>query len=409
MRDFFLKYRYPLLLALLWALIITGFQALANARYAPYRPDYALGWTPNETAANSQQDKPYLIEPFMNQAVSWDSEFYLSVALVGYDDPAVRLVTTPEANYSMSNAFFPLYPLVMRGLIAPLGLLGLNPIATATLAGVIVSMLGAIAGCLALYDIVRNALDEADAQRAVAYLLFFPSAFFLAQVYTEGLFIGLAFGCLALLRRGRWGWAALLAVLATWTRAVGVALVVPILWTAAQGIDWRGGGWRRLGREQLSRIGVALSPVAAFLLWWLSTLGARFRPVQQYWFGRGAFSWKSSLQTWANAWDLFANGHIQSRAYYLIEFAAIILALAACIYLLKRMPDLALFGLAVMFITLTSGQAQGMHRYVLAVPPLFVALAIWGRNAIFDRAWTTASLLLLGMLATLFTFDFWVG
>jgi hypothetical protein len=46
---------------------------------------------------------------------------------------------------------------------------------------------------------------------------------------------------------------------------------------------------------------------------------------------------------------------------------------------------------------------------VLAVPPLFVVLAIWGRNAVFDRAWTTASLLLLGILATLFTFDFWVG
>lgn len=409
MRAFFQSYRYPILLALLWVLIITGFQALADARYDPYRPDYALGWTPNETAATSQNDKPYLIEPFLNQAVSWDSEFYLSVAVVGYDDPDVRVVNTPVGDYPMSAAFFPLYPLVMRVLMAPLSLLGLNPIATATLAGVLVSVLGTLAGCLALYDIVRNALEEADAQRAAAYLLFFPSAFFLAQVYTEGLFIGLAFGCLALLRRGRWAWAALLAVLATWTRAVGIALLLPMLWTALQTVDWRAGAWRRLRREQWSRVGLALSPVAAFLLWWLSPLGERFRPVQQYWFGRGAFSWKSSLQTWANAWDLFANGHIQSRAYYLIEFAAIILALVACLYLLRRMPDLALFGLAVLFITLTSGQAQGMHRYVLAVPPLFVALAIWGRNAVFDRAWTTASLLLLGMLATLFTFDFWVG
>ena len=114
-------------------------------------------------------------------------------------------------------------------------------------------------------------------------------------------------------------------------------------------------------------------------------MGQRFRPVQQYWFGRGAFSWKSSPLTWPNGWGLFANGHIQSRAYYLIEFAAIILALVACVYLLRRIPDLALFGPAVMFITLTSGQAQGMHPYVLAVPPLFV------------------------VLATLFTFDFWVG
>jgi hypothetical protein len=62
-----------------------------------------------------------------------------------------------------------------------------------------------------------------------------------------------------------------------------------------------------------------------------------------------------------------------------------------------------------MIMALTSGVAQGMPRYILALPSVFILLARWGKNPVFDRAWTVASLLLMGLLATLFTFDFWVG
>ncbi|HEY4723518.1 MAG TPA: hypothetical protein VII92_16805, partial [Anaerolineae bacterium] len=80
------------LIWLAWAIILIGFQALATARYQPRRPDNVLSWTTSETRAGSQDDKPYLVDPFMNQQVSWDSEFYLSIATVGYDDPAVRAI-----------------------------------------------------------------------------------------------------------------------------------------------------------------------------------------------------------------------------------------------------------------------------------------------------------------------------
>lgn len=88
----------------------------------------------------------------------------------------------------------------------------------------------------------------------------FPSGFFLAQVYTEGLFVGLAFSSLALLRKERFGWAALLAVLATFTRAAGVLLVVPLLLSWLRkgesldlDIEWRqvyfnGFPWKAIGR-----------------------------------------------------------------------------------------------------------------------------------------------------------------
>ena len=57
----------------------------------------------------------------------------------------------------------------------------------------------------------------------------------------------------------------------------------------------------------------------------------------------------------------------------------------------------------------TTNSAQGMVRYVCPSAPLFWVLARWGRNQAFDRVWSLLSILLLGMEAMLFSFDFWVA
>jgi hypothetical protein len=173
-------YRIILLVWLAWILILVGFQNMVHARFQPQRPDFVLSWTPGETTATSQNDKPYLIEPFMNAQVSWDSEYYLSIAVGGYNDSRMRAIS-PEYTgenglvalkseqpgwTSMNYAFFPAYPFAMRLAAYPLRLLGLDPIATASLAGVLVSALGTQLGMLSLYTLVRNELDEAGGLRA---------------------------------------------------------------------------------------------------------------------------------------------------------------------------------------------------------------------------------------------------
>jgi hypothetical protein len=76
---------------------------------------------------------------------------------------------------------------------------------------------------------------------------------------------------------------------------------------------------------------------------------------------------------------------------------------------MRRWPGPALFGLAAIGIAITSGPAQGMIRYALAAPAIFLLLAHLGRHWIFDRGWTIASVLLMGLLAALFSLDFWVA
>ena len=408
--------RAIVLIWLAWVVSVLGFQALVAARMQPARPDRALSWTVTETTATSQMDKPYLIDPFMNNQVSWDSEFYLSIATVGYDDPLVRAVGPNDAKFSLNYAFMPFYPFVVHGVALPLRVLGLSPIATATLAGVIVSVLGTLIGMLALYDLVRDQLEDAGGIRAAFYLIVFPAGFFLAQVYTEGLFVGLAFGCLALARRKHRVAAALLAVFATWTRAVGVALVIPLAipWLRDEewmelDMEWKQIFYQGIPLKALGKMLISLAPLFAFFVWRFSRVGAGFDFIENNFFGRGFLSLGVAFVSWGDAFGSLFGHNPQTASYYLIEFGAIALSLLAFWVTRRRYPEVAWFSLAVIVLSLTSGPAQGMPRYILGAPAVFVALAEWGKHPAFDRAWSLLSVLLMGLLATLFTFDMWAG
>lgn len=410
-----------ILLWLCWAIIIIGFQRLVVTRFAIDRPDRVIGWTPTETTFSNIKQQFYLSDPFMNEQVAWDSEYYLSIAVQGYDDPKVDYVTSGSTQYTKNYAFFPLYPWLMRILAAPLSLFGMTPVATATLAGIILALLGTLAGMVALYDLAYEELGEEGAFRTVFYLLAFPTGFFLAQVYSEGLFIGLAFSSLALMRRGAqdkralFG-AAILASLAVLTRAVGGALVVALL--VSQRV------YAKQGQQNNSlRWGIlaGLLPVGTYLAWYFSKMGQAFHFVEANFFGRGMLDIPASLVGWGYAWQI-VTGNLtkdiptwvlgdpaQSRIYFAIEFLAVSLGLLACILVWKRHPVVAAFSLAAWVIVVFSGSPQSNVRYMLALPAIFLLLGRWGKNPVFDRVWTILSLLIMGLLATLYSFDFWVA
>jgi hypothetical protein len=506
--------RTILILWLCWAVLVPGFQTVAAARVELKAPDDVLIWTGAETMPGAHAKQPYLLEPFLNQQVAYDSEYYLSIAIAGYDDPILHAVWADPENpeliwgkypqafaipkdlpggrpsgipesyepFSLNYAFFPFYPLLIRIFSSPLVLLGMNPIATATLAGVIVSLLGTLAAMFALYDLTRDALERSGAVRTAFYLIAFPTGFFLAMVHTEGLFVGLAFGCLALIRRKAWFEASLLAAGATLTRAVGGALIVPlaIAWLKEVFPFLRGflKGKRRADAQTAKSLwdllwkgALVLSPLAAIGVWYL-LLGEPFRVVEASFFGRGALEIERSWNGWVDAYRalfgadkqqlaesvgygmiLFAGlltarmflqgwrkkelpGNVsaavnlllivfgaalayfwwvntslpQRSFYYMVEFGATILAVAACAYVLRADPGLALFSLMVVFISFFSGGTQGMSRYILGAPATFIMLGGLGsRDEAFDRAWTIGSLLLMGLFASLFGSNFWVG
>ncbi len=401
--------RNLILLWVAWIFIVLGFQAWTVMRFQVKHPDYALEWTPIDTALTYKTHKPYLNEPFMNQQVAFDSEYYLSIATVGYDDPAVTSGVIFGQRLPLNYAFLPLYPYTMRVVAFPLKLLSLDPIATSTLAGVIVSVLGTLGGMFALFDLARNDLEEGGAFRTVFYLLVYPAGFFLAMVYTEGLFVGLAFGALALIQRRQWLLAGLLAAAATLTRSVGVALVVPLLVAYLRSGQWKDIRLTRPGLARLASGAVLLLPVVAYVVWRLSPLGRLFTLVDEDYFGRQILDLGPSFDGWVQAIKSLVGSNPQTAAYYMVEISATLLSIIACIFTWKRYPEVTLFSLAVIVLSLTSGYPQGMHRYVMTAPSLFLFLGRLGKQPAFDRAWTILSTLLMGALALLFAADMWAG
>ncbi len=399
-----------------WAILVIAFQAWADARLIIKWPDNAVLWTTNETGAGYQKGQKYLLEPFMNHQVAWDSEYYLAIAVGGYDDPATDLIGPPDNQLTKSYSFLPFFPLLIRLFMVPLSLLGLNPIATATLAGVTVSALGALGAMFALYDMTKDSLGEEGGLRAAFYLIIFPTGFFLVQVYTEGVFVGLVFGCLALLNRKQWVLAALLAVGATLTRAVGVSLIVPML------IDWiRSGDWTDLDVEwkqiylqglpwqSVARAVAAFAPLIAFLIWKFSYYGLAFDFVEQTFFGSTFMDIPGAIQDWTQAFQSLSFDIQQRGANYSIIIVLFILSLIACFKCMRNYPEVAWLSLTIILISWGSGPASGMHRYILTAPAVFIALADWGRNPVFDRVWTIASILWMGLLSALFAMNMWVA
>ncbi len=403
--------RYLILLWLAWFVLIYGFQWVATTRTELQRPDRSVFWSAGETTFASNSDKIYLNEPFMNRQVAWDSEYYLGIAVGGYDDPEAGRVQNPATGQMVikNYSFFPFYPYIMRALVLPLNLFGLSPIGTATLAGLIVTLLGTLAGMFALWDLTLHLFDEETAQRAVFYMLIFPSAFFFAQIYTEGLFVGLAFSSLALTKRKQWALASLLGMLAAVTRAHGAALCLPLIFAWSMNIDWKSDIRPQVNWKWLLQGLFALLPFAAYFIWRISPLGEGWAELQSFYFGRGLMSIQSSVASWYNAFAYARATGQEALIYFSIEVLTTITALLGSIWLIRRDPIVSLFSLAVVLLSIFSGSAQSMARYMLIVPAMFIMLGHLGKNKVFDKAWTLASILLMGMSVLLFSFDLWVG
>jgi hypothetical protein len=451
-----------------WLVIICSFQIAVEARVQPARPDNVLAWTPRETGegypvASGSNCRPLLADPNMNEHVAYDSEYYIAIAEGGYENPNAQAYVSRDGHNvntgvptctdgmdgwtALNYAFMPVYPMTMRPVMAVEGVLpftsGMTDTGRATLAGIIVSALGGLLAMIALARLMAflerrrkptaGGDDAASAEgswggahglRAALYLLVFPTGFYLAQVYTEGLFLGLAFMACALAVEKKVVWAAAFAVVAALTRQAGFLLFLPIAWAAFEILraePTRPKGWR-IGVP----VAAAVAPVVAFLAWFVSPLGQNWQTVEREFFGR-SFNLFNSIDMWHKAWDTLVTGVDQTGAgggyavfgggavpsstsfYIALEFLSLALGIAACVWLFRRMPGVALFGLGVIVLSAGSSSAQGMDRYVLAVPAIFLMLASFGRRDLFDRAWVMSSTLLMGLLAMLFTFGFWVS
>ncbi len=108
------------------------------------------------------------VATFWDQWRHWDSNFYIQIATQSYTN-------------RQEMAFFPLYPLLIRGLMV----VTRNPI----IAGMLISNVAELVMFVVLYRLVEEDFGKERAYNTVLYFSIFPSAFFFSGVYTESLFL----------------------------------------------------------------------------------------------------------------------------------------------------------------------------------------------------------------------------
>src|SRR5579859_3549561 len=121
----------------------------------------APGWSrydPAHLTAHSVYFGNLLASPFAR----WDSVWYLAIAQGGYGHEASR------------TAFFPLYPLLLRGVGIVIG--------SDLVAGVLISLIAFMVGLVLLYRLVALELDHELARITVMLIAFCPMAYFFSAV-----------------------------------------------------------------------------------------------------------------------------------------------------------------------------------------------------------------------------------
>lgn len=141
----------------------------------------------------------------------WDAIRYLSIATLGYTSAS-------------QTAFFPLYPLLIRGIMT------LVQTQSAYIVGLLISNLAFLGALLLLYALVEDKWGSGSALRAVVYLTIFPTALYTFAPYNESLYLLLSLACFFALQKQHWALAGISGGLAALTRSAGILLIIPFCW-----------------------------------------------------------------------------------------------------------------------------------------------------------------------------------
>ncbi|MBD2452260.1 hypothetical protein H6G76_35205 [Nostoc sp. FACHB-152] len=144
---------------------------------------------------------------------AWDSGHYWAIATNGYE-----YVNDGKGH---NIAFFPLFPLMIKGLIS----LGLP----FQVAGTLVNNLAFLAALYFLYFWIKKQHSLEGAMWAILVLAWFPASIFTSVIYTEGLYILLSTAALQTFDLQQYRWTAFWGGLATATRPTGMALIPAFL------------------------------------------------------------------------------------------------------------------------------------------------------------------------------------
>lgn len=320
----------------------------------------------------------------------WDVGWYGNVATTGY-----RFGESGPSNI----AFFPLFPILLRGLQA----LGLDVAA----AGLLVAHV-CFAGALWLFfKLVLHETGRREiAERAAALLAFSPAAVWFSLGLTESLYLLLTLALATAALRKRWFVMFVVGVLAGLTRPNGLILAVPAL-----ALAWH--ALRSAMREKKWRTVAGLSAVVSgpviglgiFLVYLRIRFGSWscFQEVNSaQWHNGVSFTWQTFAQRIPGVGLRLFDSPVAYVEHVAWSWTGVIaLGLIAAIALWEYRAKAWHGALLAAFFAFHAFLYQGITpvgpiaRYASVVPAMYVGLALFAE----DRKWAQPAVLALSVSA----------
>ncbi|MER6025373.1 hypothetical protein [Streptomyces sp. NPDC001851] len=302
---------------------------------------------------------------------TWDGWWYQQIALHGYDPKLVHVpgatgLITLEGN---SAAFFPLYPALMRLVMAVTGLGSYG-------AGLLVSVLASFAAALGIHAVAERFGGRRAGLAAAGLWAVWPGSGVEWAVYSDSLYVALAaWTCHAVMTR-RWLTAGVLCFAAGLNRPTAAALVAGLGVAALLALRREEEGPRPL-------LAAALAPLGLFgyLLW----AGNRMGDLTGY-FKLQSGAWAHSFDYGEQTLDVLTSVPVGRFDYLfaypfadVIAVGVILLACALLPLLVRLRPPAVLVVYTVLTLALVLGSQQivaNISRYLLPCFPLFLPLAV---------------------------------
>ncbi|HXV63525.1 MAG TPA: interleukin-like EMT inducer domain-containing protein [Vicinamibacteria bacterium] len=307
---------------------------------------------------------------FFDMWARWDSGYYLDIARFGYP---------PGPGHELNPAFFPLYPLLSRGIAPLFEWFGFAPDHALVIGAVTISHMSLLVALMYLYRLTLLLASPEAASRTIYYVALFPAAVFFSAVYTESLFLRTATASTYHARRGQWSLAGLWGFLSAMTRLVGVVLLPAHL------ILYFAGGRRARGWTLMWLLLIPAG-TAVFSLVLEESRGdpLAFVSVQENW-GRGEGSWLKLVDSYQRLQEgdvLEGEADAHAFLHWSFVLATVLLGVLAG----RRFGvDSAVFVLGSMGLPIVTGVLASTPRYSAVLFPCFMVLGEWGRNRFVHR------------------------
>jgi Gpi18-like mannosyltransferase len=265
-----------------------------------------------------------------------------------------------------SQAFFPLYPLLIKLLNFLVG--------NILTSGLIISNLAFILFLSCLYQLLLFSFEKKIVEKTIKIYLFFPTSFFFNSLYTESLFVFLASLIFYFLKKKKWLITSFLGGLASATRLVGISFGLVLL------VEWFRYQSRKDKKLVLKGIGYFLCASWGF---WAYLLFLRLKFNDPFIFIKSMSLWQKNKlvffgQTFFRYFKMMFDFSLSLEKYFLVIFE--FLTASLFLYLLidgfrKLKLSFFVYSFFSLFIPLSSGTFSSLPRYVLALFPLFAILA----------------------------------